>query len=84
MIGYVIGLLLPTVSSLLGYKKTSWILWAGFFSLLLTKPWHEFRGFEGYFEAFVYIFVTVPLYLTGLIVWGTAYAKKRKKREGGH
>ncbi|PLS19276.1 hypothetical protein CVD28_02365 [Bacillus sp. M6-12] len=76
---YIISLVISTTASIKQYKKTAIILWIGFFLSLFTRPWHEFRGFEGMVEGFILLLIVFPIYIVGFISWIVGYLQRKKQ-----
>ncbi|CAG7651291.1 hypothetical protein ACFQI7_27475 [Paenibacillus allorhizosphaerae] len=75
----LIGLIIPLITTFRKYVITSIVFWIGFIFILIARPWHEYKSFEGMLEVLILYFVVVPLYSVGIVIWLIA-SWKRKQR----
>jgi len=76
-----IGILFPIIAMIKGYYKSSILLWIGFIALIFTRPWHEFTGFEGLFEAMILMFIVFPCYGVGNLSWFIGFVIRMTNRK---
>ncbi|WP_182102700.1 hypothetical protein [Niallia taxi] len=69
----------PIIATIKGYIKSGIVLWVGFIVSLFTRPWHDFKGYEGLGEALLLGFIVVPIYLIGFLSWFIGYLQRKRK-----